>query len=80
MTFCEAYRYAMEHSKRFRDHDAEVKKARNEGKMSPCLIFSVEPGETFYYGFDGVDVCKGKHTRRRASTLLNRKDEVLIIM
>ena len=80
MTFREAYKYAMEHSKRFRDHDAKVKKAQNDGKASPCLIFSVEPGEAFYYGFDGVDMHKGRHTKRRASTLLNRKDEVLIIM
>lgn len=80
MTFREAYKYAMEHSKKFVEHDAKVKKAQSEGEQSPCLIFSVEPGETFYYGFDGVEVCKGRHTRRRAATLLNRNDEVLIIL
>lgn len=79
MTFNQAYKYAMEHSDSFRRHDARVKEARDKGEAISCMIFSVEPGVTFYYGFDGVDVQKGKHTRRRAATLLNR-EEVLIIL
>lgn len=79
MTFNQAYKYAMNHSEVFRRHDARVKEAQENRTQSACLIFSVEPGETFYYGFDGVDIQKGKHTRRRAAILENR-DEVLIIL
>lgn len=79
MTFKQAYEYAMAHSETFRKHDARVKAAQESGTQSGCMCFSVEPGETFYYGFDGVDMQKGKHTRRRAATLLNR-EEVLIIL
>lgn len=80
MTFKEAYAYAMEHSAQFRKHDENVKDHQKNGTTSSCLIFSVEPGETFYYGFDGVEMQKGRHTRRRAATLLNRRDAVLIIL
>lgn len=79
MTFNQAYKYAMAHSEAFRRHDARVKESRERGEQSACMIFSVEPGETFYYGFDGVDLQKGKHTRRRALALMNR-EEVLIIL
>lgn len=79
MTFNQAYKYAMEHSAIFRRHDAATKEAQANGTQGACMIFSVEPGETFYYGFDGVDIQKGKHTRRRAATLTSR-DEVLMIL
>lgn len=79
MTFKQAYGYAMAHSESFRKHDARVKAAQASGSASACMIFSVEPGEVFYYGFDGVDMHKGKHTARRAATLLDR-GEVLIIL
>lgn len=79
MTFKQAYEYAMEHSEKFRRHDAAVKEATKNNEQSACMVFSVEPGETFYYGFDGVDIQKGKHTSRRAATLFNR-NEVLIIL
>lgn len=79
MTFNQAYKYAMEHSDRFRQHDARVKKAAEVGEASSCMIFSVEPGETFYYGFDGCEIAKGRHTRKRAKVLLDR-EEVLIIL
>lgn len=79
MTFKKAYEYAMANSEQFRKHDARVKAAQANGSQSACMIFSVEPGEAFYYGFDGVDLHKGKHSRRRAATLFNR-EEVLIIL
>lgn len=79
MTFNKAYEYAMTHSEKFRKHDARVKEAQENGTSTACMIFSVEPHETFYYGFDGVDLHKGKHTRRRAATLFER-EEVLIIL
>ena len=78
MTFKQAYKYAMEHSEAFRKHDSKVKEAQNSGTYTPCLLFSVEPGEAFYYGFDGVDLHKGKHTKKRAMELINR-DLALII-
>lgn len=79
MTFKQAYEYAMAHSEIFRKHDARVKAAQASGNQCGCMTFSVEPGETFYYGFDGVDVQKGKHTRKRAATLLNREEVLLIL-
>ena len=78
MTFKQAYKYAYEHSAIFRKHDERVKHAKRTGESTPVLIFSVEPGETFYYGFDGVDVQTGKHAPKRSVYLINR-DEVLII-
>lgn len=79
MTFKRAYEIAIAKSARFRAHDAKVKAAQENGGETGCLIFSVEPGETFFYGFDGVDLHAGKHTRKRAATLFDR-DEVLIIL
>lgn len=78
MTFKKAYEYAMTHSDRFRKHDEAVKRAETKGEQSSCMIFSVEPGETFYYGFDGCEMQKGKHTKRRAERLIE-SDSVLII-
>ena len=79
MSFKEAYEYAMERSESFRKHDEAVKMAEAKGEQSPCLSFTVEPGESFYYGFDGVEMHKGKHTRRRTSRLIET-DSVLIIL
>ena len=79
MTFKQAYAYAMEHSAIFRKHDSVVKQAQANGTPSACLIFTVAPNETFYYGFDGVDLQTGKHTRRRAETILNRKEALIIL-
>lgn len=75
MKFKDAYNYAIQHSKTFREHDKRVKES-----IKGVLIFSVYPtGETFYYGFDGVDILKGKHSPRRSAQLINRS-EVLIIL
>ena len=79
MTFKQAYEYAMEHSRKFREHDAAVKAAAEKGEKTACLIFTVEPNATFYYGFDGVDLQKGRHTARRAATIMNRKEALIIL-
>lgn len=79
MTFKEAYAIAMEKSAKFRAHDVRVKEAQANGGETGCLVFTVSPGESFFYGFDGIDLHAGKHTRRRAATLCAR-DEVLIIL
>ena len=80
MTFNKAYKIAMDKSESFRRNDANVKKAIESGERSACLLFSVEPGETFYYGFDGFDLHKGKHSKKRSAILLDREDAVLIIL
>ena len=79
MTFNQAYKYAMEHSERFRRHDAAVKKAKKAGEKSACMIFAVSPGESFYYGFDGCDMQKGKHTKK-TTDLLAKTGLILIIL
>jgi hypothetical protein len=79
MTFKKAYQIAMEKSASFRAHDARVREAQENGTSTPCMIFTVAVGETFYYGFDGVDLHAGKHTRARAARLLDN-DEALIIL
>lgn len=79
MTFKQAYEYAMQASETFRKHDARVKEAAERKEQSPCLVFSVSAGETFYYGFDGVEVQRGKHSGRRASKL-QESGHVLIIL
>jgi len=80
MTFSQAYKIAMENSRIFREHDFRVKEAEKNGEPSACLIFSVEPDQTFFYGFDGVDMQKGKHTKKRAAELLGQDMAYLIIL
>ena len=79
MTFKKAYEYAMANSEEFRNHDAYVKEMAKKGEQSSCLFFTVEPGETFYYGFDGCEMQKGKHSRRTSDRLI-KADHVLIIL
>ena len=79
MTFKKAYEYAMEHSDRFRKHDAHVKEMAAKGEPSGCMFFTVEPGETFYYGFDGCEMQKGKHTRRTSDRLIKAGDVLIIL-
>lgn len=79
MTFNEAYKVAMEKSDTFRNFDERVKKAMTERTDSGCLIFAVEPGQTFFYGFDGVDVHKGKHTSKRSEHLIERSQALIIL-
>lgn len=78
MTFNQAYNQAMERSAIFRRHDQHVKEAQKNGEQSSCLSFAIE-GEVFYYGFDGVDLHRGKYSKRRAA-VLNDRDESLIIL
>ncbi len=86
MTFRQAYRYAMDHSEYFRDRDQIIRDRAQEAAESPdkcgeptnCIQFSTAPGEVFYYGFDGVDVHKGKHTAKRAAYLLKRGGVLVI--
>ncbi len=90
MTFKQAYKIAMEKSAKFREFDARVKAAQKafnppddgsaySGEDVGVLIFTVSAGESFYYGFDGVDLHAGKHTKRRAA-ILTAREEVLLIL
>lgn len=78
MTFKQAHKMAMERSASFRKQDALVRKAMETGGQTACLTFTIE-GETFYYGFDGVDLQAGKYSKHRAEVLMDR-DESLIIL
>lgn len=69
MTFNQAYKYAMRHSEVFRNYDANVKRAKKENRNSPCMAFAVSPNEAFYYGFDGVEMHKGKYNRATTDRL-----------
>ena len=79
MKFAQAYEIAMQKSAEFRKHDARVKEAVKNGTGSACLAFSVSAGESFYYGFDGVDLHSGRYPRKRAAELMNRGSVLLII-
>lgn len=79
MTFKQAYKYAMEHSNEFRKHDEMVKKAMENNEMSACLVFSVDPGQTFYYGFDGLELQKGRHTAKRSQYLIENERALIIL-
>ena len=80
MTFNEAYVLAMQNSEDFRRADRRTKDAIRGGKAEGCLLFAIgpEPTESFYYGFDGVDLNTGKH-RADVSRVLLAYDRVLII-
>lgn len=79
MTFCKAFEYAMKNSEVFRKFDKMVERAIENGTDSGCMVFTIgQSGETFYYGFDGVDLHQGKHTARRAQILLNRGEAYTI--
>ncbi len=71
MTFKEAYAKAMS-NETFRRHDEKVK----AHKYTACMLFTPNGEETFYYGFDGCEICKGKHSKKRADYLI-KMDMVL---
>lgn len=71
MTFKQAYAIAMKKSNRFREFDALVKAKKPNDQHTKCIFFTVDGENVFYYGFDGVEVQKGKHSARRAQQLLN---------
>lgn len=79
MTFCKAFEYAMKNSEVFRKFDKIVERAIENGTDSGCMVFTIgQSGETFYYGFDGVDLHQGKHTARRSQVLLSRGEAYTI--
>lgn len=79
MTFKQAYDHEMKYSAEFREHDRLVKSKKPNDQKTYCLLFSPNLEEVFYYGFDGVDVCKGKHSAKRAKYLLESGQVDLIL-
>lgn len=73
MTFNEAYKIAIAECE-FMNHATEVvaNAIRNKTE-SPCYQFAIG-NEAFYFGFDGVDLHKGKHTAKRSAELIRRGD------
>lgn len=76
MKFKDAFKIAMGNDS-FRKHHENVVKSVDAGVHTGCMIFAID-GECFYYGFDGVDLHKGRMTERRSEILLSR-NECLII-
>ena len=79
MTFKQAYTIAMERSERFRRHDAKVKAAQGGNEKTACCVFTVEAGQTFYYGYDGTEIVKGRHSARRSQVLIDRGEALIIL-
>ena len=77
MKFEEAYEIAINECE-FMKHATEVViNAMRAGEQSPCYQFSIG-SEAFFFGFDGVDLHKGKHSPKRAATLIAR-DETWVV-
>ena len=70
MTFKEAFKVAMKNNE-FKDATRIVDLANAMNQQTPCILFSIGD-ESFYYGFDGVDIHKGKHSATRAKYLIEK--------
>ena len=77
MKFNEAFEIAMAESADFRGHVDQVREAQESNGRTGCLIFSIGD-ESFYYGFDGLDIVKGKHSAKRSAYLINRGETLVI--
>lgn len=77
MTFRQALAYAVARSEIMADAVEKVQAAEGTGKAIHCYIFSIGD-EAFFYGYDGVEVQKGKYRPGRAQYLIN-KGETLVI-
>ena len=69
MKFAEAYEIAYNECNFIRRATERVKECIMLGQASPCFLFTIGT-ETFYFGFDGVQVVKGKHTQKRSEQLI----------
>lgn len=78
MKFYEAFRLAMRDPV-FVKHYDNVVRCMAENSCSECLIFGFKgETDTFYYGFDGIDILEGKHSASRSRVLLKRGEVYLI--
>ena len=77
MRFEEAYRFALMDSK-MRKAIKRVEEGQKNGEETGCYLFSCG-SEVFYYGFDGCELQKGKHTAKRSIELI-RNGEAYRVM
>lgn len=61
----------------FRRHYDRVMTARLHKEPTACIIFAIND-ETYYFGFDGVDIHLGKHSKKRSQAILRRGDAFVI--
>ena len=61
MTFTEAYIMASKESKEFCKIKKEIHKRSEDNGDAICLLFSIGT-ECFWYGWDGCDIVRGKHS------------------
>ena len=76
MTFKEAFKIAMKNNE-FKDATKIIDLANAMNQQTPCILFSIGD-ESFYYGFDGVDIHKGKHSAARAKQLIEAGHTMVI--
>lgn len=77
MKFTEAYAIARSECNFINAATERVMNAMTYGGRTPCYLFAID-GEVYYFGFDGVDLHKGKHSAARSAQLIN-SGEVWII-
>ena len=70
MKFAEAYEIAMNECEFIKRAMARVQECIMLNIPSPCYLFSIGD-EVFYFGFNGADVLKGKHTHKRSRQLID---------
>lgn len=80
MTFKQAYTHAIKHSQEFREFDMVVRSKKVNDHHTKCCAFTTDLENVFYYGFDGIDIQKGKYSPKRAAQLLNSGSVDLIIL
>jgi len=64
----QAVKIAMQNEE-FKKHVSITSKLTGTDKAGPCLMFSIS-SESFYYGYDVIDLQTGKHTPDRAKELI----------
>lgn len=77
MKFIEAYRIAKAECKFIQAATERVIDAMTHGGRTPCYQFSIGK-EAFYFGFDGVDLHKGKHSPNVSARLINNGETWVI--
>lgn len=61
----------------FAAHAVCVSAAIDQGEASSCMFYAIGD-ETFYYGFDGVDMQSGKHSASTSRKLLDQGRALII--
>lgn len=78
MTFREAYIMAWKKSDIFRKNVKEIhKRAEDNDGFGVCQLFSIG-SESFWYGWDGCEINKGKHNSLTAHRLIKTGQTLVI--